>query len=182
MHDEDSRMTPRQQTLLALDIAASILQLRDTPWCVKPWDKKSINFLAQSMGTYNSTIAKAHIENSIESQPGSGSVVPSTELDTKAVLLEIAILLLEIWHHRPLETWMAKAGLSLVLDTTETRRIAAIKWVETSSERLPLHHLNAIEGCLAMCSGRIWKWEDDSFQNQYCENVIKPLRESCKAW
>ncbi|EJT81068.1 hypothetical protein GGTG_01055 [Gaeumannomyces tritici R3-111a-1] len=53
----------------------------------------------------------------------------------KAVLLEFATLLLEIWHHRPLEMWLAKVGMAGVdASRLESRHMAAIRWLEMTSE------------------------------------------------
>lgn len=176
--DEDERMTPKQQTILALDIAASLLQLRQTHWSLFPWTNKRIRFLLSKKGEFWGPF----VEELIDKQTGTSPLDPAPQgPDPKEALLELAILLLEIWHHKPLEMWAAKLGMEFV-DTPEARRIAAIRWLELTSDRLPPHHLAAIEQCLAFCSGRLRVWDDGEFQKQYCENVVKPLRESCKTW
>ncbi|KAI0457325.1 hypothetical protein F5B21DRAFT_464007 [Xylaria acuta] len=186
--NEDSRLTPKQRTLLALDLSASMLQLRETFWFSEPFDSSTIIFLTCSTSpptenSHRQAVTGPFIERSLDkssanvSSPGYAEI----DLDPKTALLELAILLLEIWHHRPLEMWTAKAGIESV-ETTEARRIAAIRWVEKTSEHLPPHHLTAIEQCLAVCSGRLRRWQDVEFVQQCCENIIKPLYESCKAW
>ncbi|KAI0435595.1 hypothetical protein F4803DRAFT_545016 [Xylaria telfairii] len=183
--NEDSRLTPKQRTLLALDLSASILQLRDTLWFRAPFDSSTVRFLACSTSgdSQRQTVTGPFIERILGNSCANGISSSSTEkeLDPKTTLLELAILLLEIWHHRPLEMWIEKAGIESV-ETTEARRIAAIRWVEKTSEHLPPHHLTAIEQCLAVCSGRLRRWQDVEFVQQCCENIIKPLYESCKAW
>jgi hypothetical protein len=180
MHDEDSRMTPKQQTMLALAVASSILQLHGTPWFVGPWTKRCFRFLIRSAKQPEIEINRPLVEQTMVYKDSNANDYTSTP-DPKIALLELAILLLEIWHHKTLETWMAKAGMQSV-ETPESRRIAAIRWVEMSSERLPPYHLTAIEGCLAICSGRLRTWEEHEFRKLYCENIIKPLQESCRAW
>ena len=178
--DEDARMTPKQQTLFALDIASSILQLRQTFWYSLPLTKTAIKFLIRNAGAPEMAISGPFVEQIVEGGQGK-SLDNSSGPDPKAALLELAILLLEIWHHKPLEMWAAKEGVEK-LETLEARRIAAIRWLELTSERLPPYHLTAIEQCLAICSGRLRFWHESEFQKQYCENIIKPLRESCRAW
>ncbi|KAI1373035.1 hypothetical protein F4677DRAFT_235567 [Hypoxylon crocopeplum] len=179
VRDEDARMTPKQQTLLALDVAASILQLRQTCWFNLPFNSKGIKFLVHDGGNMKRAILGPFVEQMM----GGPSRVPDAAggPDPKTALLELAILLLEIWHHKPLEMWMAKTGMESA-ESKEARRIAAIRWLEMTSERLPPHHLTAIEQCLAICSGRLQFWNDGDFLKQYCENIIKPLQESCRAW
>lgn len=176
--DEDARMTPKQQTILALDIAASVLQLRQTRWSLFPWTNKRIRCLLSKQDEFWGPFVEELIDQRISKTP----LGPSPEgPDPKEVLLELAILLLEIWHHKPLEMCTGKLGIESV-DTPEARRIAAIRWLELTSDRLPPHHLTAVEQCLAFCSGRLRVWSDSEFQKLYCENVVKPLQESCKTW
>lgn len=176
--DEDARMTPKQQTILALDIASSVLQLRQTHWSLFPWTNKRIQLLLSEQGEFWGPFVEELIDQRISKTP----LGPSPEgPDPKEVLLELAILLLEIWHHKPLEMCTGKLGIESV-DTPEARRIAAIRWLELTSDRLPPHHLTAVEQCLAFCSGRLRVWSDSEFQKLYCENVVKPLQESCKTW
>lgn len=175
--DEDARMTPKQQTMLALDIAASLMQLRQASWSL-PWTNKRIQFLLSKQGE----VWGPFVEELIESRSRRAPLDPASQgPDPKEALLELAILLLEIWHHRPLEVYVVKLGMESI-DTLEARRIAAIRWLELTSDRLPPHHLTAIEQCLAFCSGRLRVWDDGEFQRLYCENVVKPLQDSCKAW
>lgn len=178
--DEDARMTPKQQTILALDIAASLPQLRQTHWSPVPWTNKRIRFLLSEQGEFWGPFVEEWIDKRTDkTPPGPGPQGP----DPKEALLELAILLLEIWHHRPLEMWAAKLGMgSSSVGTPEARRVAAIRWLELTSDRLPPHHLAAVEQCLAFCSGRLRAWDDGEFQRQYCENIVRPLRESCRTW
>lgn len=176
--NEDVRMTPKQQTILALDIAASVLQLRQTRWSLFPWTNKRIRCLISNQGE----LWGPFVEELIDKRTGKTPLELNTKgPDPKEALLELAILLLEIWHHRPLDMWTGKLGIESV-DTPEARRIAAIRWLELTSDRLPPHHLAAIEQCLAFCSGRLRVWGDGEFQKLFCENVVKPLQESCKTW
>jgi hypothetical protein len=175
--DEDAQMTPKQRTLLALDVAAAILQLRETHWHRLPWDKSSIKLPIHPDGRAKIT---PFVEQSIDPRNAHVLGVPAAP-EPKAALLELAILLLEIWHQRPIDTWAVKSGIE-GLETSEMRRIAAIRWLELTSQRLPLLHLTAVEQCLAISSGRLRFWHDGEFLMHYCENIIRPLQESCKAW
>lgn len=192
--DEDAQMTPKQQTHLALDVASAILQLRQTHWSSQPWSSAEIKFLlphrqlqeevhrAELCGPFVEQV----IGRSLTAKGKAASNGPTPGPNPKTALLELAIMLLEIWHHKPLAVWAAKLGVkgagSEGEGREEARRIAAIRWLELTSERLPPHHLTAVEQCLAICSGRLWVWDDGDFQRRYCENIIKPLRESCAAW
>ncbi|KAI8627474.1 hypothetical protein F5Y19DRAFT_166819 [Xylariaceae sp. FL1651] len=177
----DIRMTPKQQTLLALDVASSVLQLRQTCWLDENFRSASMRLLLNENEAGGALGPALFIERIVHVS----KVLDDTSMiqapEPKATLLELAIILLEIWHHQPLDTCINEIGLDSA-NTLETRRIAAIRWLEKTSSRLPLQHLVAVEQCLAVCSGRLRSWSDRDFIREYCENIIKPLQESCKAW
>lgn len=177
----DLRMTPKQQTLLALDVASSVLQLRQTCWLDADFRSTSIRFLLHENGAEGTLSPALFIERMVQASKVLDNTTMVEAPEPKTTLLELAIILLEIWHHQPLDTCIDKLGLDAA-DTLETRRIAAIRWLEKTSSRLPLQHLAAVEQCLAVCSGRLRSWSDRDFIREYCENIIKPLQESCKAW
>ncbi|KAI0105596.1 hypothetical protein F4776DRAFT_472572 [Hypoxylon sp. NC0597] len=178
--DRNARMSPKQKTLLALDVAASIPQLRQTCWFNIPFASKSIKFPLQKDGSLKSAVLEPFVGRVIGADPSMWSVVNGGP-DPKVALLELAILLLETWHDEPLELWMARIGMTST-GSEETRRRAAVLWEEETESHLPPHHLTAIDYCLGICGGRRRFWHDDEFLKQYCENVIKPLHESSQAW
>ncbi|KAK5634205.1 hypothetical protein RRF57_009919 [Xylaria bambusicola] len=177
----DIRMTPKQQTLLALDVASSVLQLRQTCWLDVDFRSTSMRFLLCENEGKGILTPALFIERIVHSSKVLDETNMTQAPEPKTTLLELAIILLEIWHHQPLDSCINSLGLDSA-ETLETRRIAAIRWLERTSSRLPLQHLAAIEQCLAVCSGRLRSWSDRDFIREYCENIIRPLQESCKAW
>ncbi|KAI0505310.1 hypothetical protein F5B22DRAFT_528149 [Xylaria bambusicola] len=177
----DIRMTPKQQTLLALDVASSVLQLRQTCWLDADFRSTSMRFLLYENEGQGTLTPALFIERIVHVSKVFDETNTPQAPEPKTTLLELAIILLEIWHHQPLYTCINGLGLDAA-ETLETRRIAAIRWLERTSSRLPLQHLAAIEQCLAVCSGRLRSWSDRDFVREYCENIIRPLQESCKAW
>lgn len=111
------------------------------------------------------------------SEPGRAA---SQGCEPKVALLELAVLLLELWNHETLDMWAAETGFGET--TTTGGRLAAAKdWVD-ETEDCPIHYLNAVEQCLSLYVQRSRKWGDDQFLKIYCENVIKPLQESCEVF
>ncbi|KAI0834505.1 hypothetical protein F5Y06DRAFT_300610 [Hypoxylon sp. FL0890] len=180
VQDRNARMNPKQKTLLALDIAASILQLRQTSWFDLPFASKIIKFPLQKTGNSKTAVLEPFVGQVMGGDPSTWSSVNGGP-DPKAALLELAILLLETWHDEPLELWIAKLGMTSA-GSEEARRRAAVLWEEETESYLPPHHLTAIDYCLGICGGRRRFWHDGEFLRQYCENVIKPLHESSQAW
>ncbi|KAI3317382.1 hypothetical protein HD806DRAFT_515334 [Xylariaceae sp. AK1471] len=174
--DRACQITPKQRTLLALNIASSIIQLHQTCWSNPPFSSKVVKFISHRASKVTAVHCAPYIEQVTER-----SRATSLGPNPKAALLELAILLLEIWHHETLEMWAARANFGET-HTAPTRTAAAIQWVELTSDYIPVHHLEAIEQCLALYVGRLRHWDDDEFLKGYCENIIKPLQKSCESW
>lgn len=174
--EEREKMTPKQKTLLALSLAASVLQLRETYWCDSPWSSKAIKFITQPSGglSTHDPLVEQTIRPSIAAQPAPATSGP------KPILLELAIMLLEIYEQKSLETWTTQQ--SLAIDDVDQRNVAARKWLEDRTDHLPIKYLEAVERCLEIYAGRRRGWDDAEFQQHFCENVVKPLQESCEVW
>jgi len=93
----------------------------------------------------------------------------------KTTMLELAILLLEILHHKSIETWAAKSEKGPTR-TYKDRMHVATCWLELSTSKLLPPHVKAIEECLMLCARSKLTW-DDQFQRLYSENIIKPIQQ-----
>lgn len=174
--DRDRQMTPKQQKTLALSIASSILQLYETVWCSPSWDSLTIRLV----------MANTH-EPFVEQIMGGAKDAQLSEIQaqrTRASILELAILLLEICNLESLEMWAAREGHDLHQHAQfDSRFLLAIKWFRgTPARYLTVYDMNAIEYCLAICSSRDQSWQSTEFRQKYYENIIKQLREAWKTW
>ncbi|KAI8948203.1 hypothetical protein F4801DRAFT_581628 [Xylaria longipes] len=158
--DREFRMTPKQRSQLVLDIASSIIQLRKTCWSSPVLSSKVIKYILGANGKSARVSTIAFIEQVTELNR---ATLPGSE--PKVALLELAILLLEIWHHETLEMWAEKAGFGDT-NTTDERLMAATKWLDATEAEFP----------------RSRHWDDIELLRLYCENVIKPLNVSCGIW
>lgn len=169
-------MTPKQRRMLALDISSSIIQLRKTCWSSPAFSSKVVKFILGANGNNARVPTIAFIEQVTElnraASPGSNS---------KVALLELAILLLEIWNHEMLEMWAAEAGFGEI-NTTRERLAAATEWLDATAAEFPIRYLEAVEQFLSLCVHRSREWDDYEFLRLYCENVIKPLQTSYESW
>ena len=180
--DEDRQMGFLERTELAVSIAKSLLSYHSTQWLDEPWTKESVHFFLKGQShTLIDTSRPVIIRIVSKAAQDSGPLPVPKFSEPKSALLELAILLLELWHHRTLEDWAAQTR-STYKSTIEDRRIAATRWLEGTSNRLTTKYTSAIEACLAFCAGRIRSWQEDEFQRQICEDIIKPLKDNCKAW
>lgn len=184
--DEDAKMFPQEQALLALNIASSILQLHQTYWLSLPFNSRMIKMFAHQETNPTLPISLPFIEQRA-AEPCSESLGHPAKLggtigpDPKTALTELAILFLEIWHQRPLEVWCEKAGKGSP-ESPEARMMTAIQWLQATSRRLLPFQLQVIEQCLQVCAGSLRYWHERDFLRLYCENIIRPLQEGYQAW
>ncbi|KAK8128642.1 hypothetical protein PG984_009750, partial [Apiospora sp. TS-2023a] len=187
--DKDLQLTLKQRTIFALEAASSVLHLRQTVWLSTGLNCKSIKLLVSSdqarqygelTGRQIRAICSVYLERTI--QQGSKDMLGFVDgPDPKSILRDLAILLLEIWHHIPLEIWAKRMSLE-VPNSPESREVTATQWLAETARRVPLFHLNAIEQCFAVCSGKLRIWDDLEFQKLYLANILMPLQKSCSAW
>ncbi|RWA07670.1 hypothetical protein EKO27_g7440 [Xylaria grammica] len=174
--DKKLRLTPKQRSLMALDIASSIIQLRKTCWSDPAFSSKVIKCVLGANGKSARVSTVAFIEQVTERNRAA-----SLGSEPKAALLELAILLLEIWHHETLEMWAEEGGFGET-GTARERLAAAMEWLDATAAEFPVRYLEATEQCLSLCVQRSREWDDYEFLTLYCENVIKPLQMSCEHW
>lgn len=176
--DADARMSPIEQTLLALNVVSSALQLRPTMWCSVPWNSTAIKFPVQAVDSARAALCTPYIEQAIDLTMLGTQEGASLDLTTEAAkttMLELAILLLEILHHKSIAAWAARYDEGEPR-TYRERMGAATRWLELSTSKLLPPHVKAVEECLVLCARSKLLW-DDCFQRLYCENIIKPLQE-----
>ncbi|KAL6833602.1 hypothetical protein J3E69DRAFT_324512 [Trichoderma sp. SZMC 28015] len=184
--DDDAKMFPKEQTLLALKVASSILQLQQTWWLGLPFNSNEIKILSpqeKSLITAGSFPFIEQLMGEIPPPPYVKAIESDACIgpDPKTALTELAILLLEIWHHRPLEAWCQKSGKENPT-SPQGRMMVAIEWLQATSRRLLPYQSQVIEQCLQVCAGSLRFWHEKDFLKMYCENIIKPLQEILGAW
>lgn len=176
--DADARISPIEQTLLALNVVSSMLQLRLTMWCSVPWNSTTIKFPVQAVDGARAAFSTPYVEQAIDPTMLGTQEGTSPDLTTEAAkttMLELAIMLLEILHHKSIAAWAAQYDDGDPR-TYRERMGAATRWLELSTSKLLPPHVKAVEECLVLCARSKLSW-DDYFQRLYCENIIKPLRE-----
>lgn len=174
----DVRMSPVQQTHLALKVVSAVLQLRLTNWCSTPWTSTTIRFPVRAATGASAVLFTPYIEQALDPSLLKTSRRTSTDLTTgeaKATMLNLAILLLEILHHQTIAAWAAQHDEGEP-GTYQARFLTAMRWLELSQSRLLPQHLRPVEQCLVLCARSKVSW-DDSFQRLFYENIIKPLHQ-----
>ncbi|KAL8810331.1 MAG: hypothetical protein Q9200_002668 [Gallowayella weberi] len=178
----------KQRILLAYRLASSLLQFHSTPWLGRSWKKQSICFCDTSVANTSASNKKSlhfdaespFIIHDFESNP---APLPAAQPTAKTSLLDLGILLLEIWHLTPFEVYAAQEGLH-VESTYGARYEVASRWLnETADNILPFYAdpvCRCIEGTFASKATTL-QWTDPEFQVSICEGLVKPLWDNCSS-
>ncbi|POS71670.1 hypothetical protein DHEL01_v209938 [Diaporthe helianthi] len=180
---------PRLQ--LSLRLASSLLQLLQTPWLTQSWHKDAVFFLASdppstSPGRSNRPtpidLGRLFVVCNF-SGAASPQLCPS-QPETRAALLELGIILLEIWHGVTLEE---QFGLdesdsnkqSQQQPTKYSERLAqALEWEADWTNPMPGLFGETVSQCLRgnnVSAGKKLDWEDLDVWSSICGGIIEPL-------
>lgn len=166
----------RLRMRLALLLAASLLQLLQTDWSRRNWSRKTIHFTTNAKDQ-TVDLSRAFILHA----PSEGS---SADMETpsgpKEVLLELGIILLEIWYQTTLEEHFKLAQSPA---TYMERMGYAFAWLDDTSNPAINFYQDAVEFCCRPDSeSRQKDWEDITLWGTICAQVIEPLSKNCMLW
>ncbi|KAK6510123.1 hypothetical protein TWF481_004837 [Arthrobotrys musiformis] len=182
IHQSGSRncLIPLDQRIpLALRLASNILQLFQTRWLQSSWSKNSIYFPISSTKC-RPDFGKPFV--SIPIDDGVRCVATQNNLDIKNVILELGILLLEIWNEAVFEN---KYDLTNISGMHEPRRTFAFDWLMDTTNPPPALYNDAITYCISGINhgeSRYWDYDDPRLWKALCQNIITPLSKICKLW
>ncbi|MCJ1325251.1 hypothetical protein MMC10_001913 [Thelotrema lepadinum] len=193
-HSSDLRLFPLASIEFALILASALLQLSETPWFDTCWTKQSVNFLkiSPSMSTASMRsscevdITKPLVMRSFSraifnTTPASTTVTTTfckaPSLSTpKKVLLEFAILMLELWHSMPIETRFPDRLAQIHGDELDRKSLAE-RWLEDKD--LPGFQFNVVGYCIKQLNvyrpGQELKWDDQEFLQSFVAGVVEVL-------
>lgn len=178
------RIPLKFRSFLALRVASSLLQLLQTPWLdignetfedavlflVK--GKKARPLLSSCLD-FDRPVVTTCFKTSKKGK--------SVEVDPKTALLELGISLLELWHERLLEEeFTCEFQKDYFI-----RRDLALRWLDDMTNPLPPLYDKATSHCIrGMIGGesRFEDWENKSFWNAFCVDIIEPLSKNCRQW
>ena len=163
--------------LLAVRLASSLLQLLQTRWLDHAWSKDAVFFLVQPGAQAQVLLNRPFVRCTF-----GGMRMASHSIEPKVALLELGILLLEIWHKTTLE---ARFGLETAPTAYYDRMARAVEWLDDVDEPLPDLYDKAVAHCLRVnISGetRFLDWEDTKLWSVICGDIITPLAKICKQW
>ena len=178
------KWTCNQRMGLSFKLASSLLQLYSTPWLAMAWNKEAIYFVrTDPPPNAVSTSLFFDADHPFITHTFTEHAIPSStnKAHAKRPLLELGILLLEIWHEEPFESYaIAK---TLVLDESYGRRYdVAREWLDDTAPDILPFYLDAVSRCIECsfsASSSFPDWNNIEFRKSVCEGVVKPLWENC---
>ncbi|KAI9729213.1 MAG: hypothetical protein M1834_007005 [Cirrosporium novae-zelandiae] len=181
-HEALDNWTLMERLTLSFNLASSLLQLYLTPWSAEPWTKRSICFLKtfpQQSSAAVPDIFEAqnplvtHLFNANQSS------IPLMR-DARRSLLELGIMLLEIWEKKTFESYAKVSQKTLDDDSTGRRSDVARLWLDNiKANVIPLYY-DAVSRCIECTfatSSSSPDWDDVDFRKSVCERVLRPLWE-----
>ena len=163
--------------LLAVRLASSLLQLLATSWLDHAWSKDAVFFLIQP-----GTQAQILLNRPFVRCTFGGMRTTSQSIEPKVALLELGILLLEIWYKTTLEM---RFRLGTAPTAYYDRMARAVEWLDDVNEPLPDLYDKAVAHCLRVnisSETRFLDWEDKKLWSVICGDIITPLAKICKQW
>jgi hypothetical protein len=168
--------TLNQRMAISFRVASSILQLNSTPWLGQALTSENLCFIR---GTVSDN-PEPFIRRRFSKNPP--SAVNNRE-GPKRCMLELGIILLELWYAKSFTVYAAENGLPVTAgDSFGDRYNGAIQWVDFSTFHILPCYLDVIKRCVERTfatSGPVLAWDDVVFRKSVCELVLKPLWENC---
>ena len=174
VHNKDYQMGVLERMRLAQCLASSILQLQSTHWLTEPWTKSLICFFINSDRGPSIDPTRPVVSHVIPNVSGVSSRVKPHAKPTDA-LLELGILLQEIWNQESFESWVQQSPFG---STSHDRLFLACCWLEKAEKLYLPQYFAAIVAALK--SFHHWAdWDDDHQRQEVSDAIVNPLEELC---
>lgn len=176
----------KHRMLLALRLASNLLQLLQTQWLESAWSKDVVCFLLRPTDN-NAAQDCLHVDVgrpfvSLTFDGITPGALPQGKVEPKVALLELGILLLEIWHEMTLET---RFNLRQTPIGYYERLALAVEWLDDTNNPLPDLYDKAVSHCVRRIIGgesNFPDWDNTRFCGAVCGDIIEPLSKICKQW
>ena len=168
-----------QRMLLSFTLASSLLQLHATPWLASLWGRQNICFrqVKAPSGIHFPDADHPFVRHTFSPTLGP----TNSSYSVRRQLLELGIMLLEIWHREALEACTLSKGMALG-NTDGGRYDAAKNWLDQTEQDILPFYLDVVRRCIECTfatSLTTYSWDDEDFRSSSCEHVVKPLWDNC---
>ncbi|CAD6592418.1 MAG: hypothetical protein ASARMPREDX12_006076 [Alectoria sarmentosa] len=177
---EDRRqMDPEDRIKLATNLASSLLQYNLTPWLRRCWTKTAVHFFVQTRTLSGIDVEHPSIMRHFSDQAGE-ALNELPENDPELALMELGILLLEIWTMSTFESWLKTAGHPMDCSQLQDRYIRlrySIEWFQSLKGKLLPNYQKVVGICLRPSVFDLFhtSWEDADFRMAVYREVVEPL-------
>jgi hypothetical protein len=170
-------LTMKQRLALSLNLASSLLQLHSTPWLRESWTKKAILFTQTEPPKIRN---KSNLSFLVD-QPYVSSTFPHPDpggtVDARFALLELGIMMLEVWHQEKLESHFSNTDL--VWDSSYYKRLPlAERWMDETGDNIPDFFFEAADRCIRCRFDDIPArpaWDNQKLVQGLFHKVVLPL-------
>ena len=168
-------MQLRPRVKLAAMMASTALQLHSTPWC-RNLRNETMLFVQDLSGQVD--LGNPFVACTIH---GNCALSSSCPAQSESELLDLGILILELWHNQTIDAFARDSGLAFD-DTFDVRRSVARKWIsETKDDLLPSFYDAAVRCINCRFDTVDVDLTDHKLNISIFEGVVKPLWENCRA-
>ena len=173
------QIDPEDRIKLAVNLASSLLQYNLTPWLRKCWTKDAVHFFVQERSVSGIDIEHPLINKQFSDQANE-ILTEMPENDPELALMELGILLLEIWSMRTFESWLKSAGHLMDISQLQdryTRLRYSIEWFQSLKGKLLPNYQKVVGICLRPSVFDLFQtsWEDDDFRMAVYREIVEPL-------
>ena len=177
--EEQRQMDPEDRVKLAVNLASSLLQYNLTPWLQRCWTKNAVHFFIQTRSVSGIDIEHPLIMRQFSNQT-TEILNELPENDPELALMELGILLLEVWNMRTFESWMESAGHSLRTLQLQDRYIRlrySIEWFQSLKGKLLPNYQKVVGICLRPSVFDLFNtsWDDRDFRMAVYSEIVEPL-------
>ena len=167
-------LSPLDKFSFGLSVASSLLQLNLTPWICKCWTKDDIILRQERNADSGYDIAHPLIRGRFEGM----TTCQRSDDNPDVALLELGILLVEVWTGKTLESWVESTGrVTSDLSNLALRRGLLYKRCCEVNKKAPPSYCQVVQTCcFPFGFGEVNRsWDDMQFKALYYTNIVEPL-------
>ena len=176
------RMGPAQKVKLALKLAMSLLQFKTSQWYQSSVSARVIHFRKKVQAGRTPRIEvdqplvlQSFYDQAPERSPG---------YKPRQMLLELGILLMEIWNGETLAVF-AKQHCDIDNVPPLMRQGIATEWYDKTWEQMTNNYGGVVNTCMAFAldyNREMQTWEDEDLRKSVCAKIISPLNDECPSF
>lgn len=169
----------RDRIRIAFVLVSAQLQLHSTPWLPTFWSKDILRFpcikdpqTSKISVTYSCPFLQRHFSATTTTNEQSLS-------SAKRPLLELGIILLEIWNQQTFTEYASSVGKRIDEDYGSRYEIAK-QWLDNNEQQLLPPYASVLSRCIE-CNianrSLNYEWHDEILRQSIFENLLRPLHQ-----